>query len=136
MTTARWSLEATRQAPGEGRHVIREFAASADATGWAIGAIALCVTEAITNVVVHAYRNHERPGRVEMEAELDGDWLCVRVRDHGHGLKPWLDSPGLGLGLPLIAQISARSEIVSSDHGGTEIIMRFNVHEQEGDARR
>jgi anti-sigma regulatory factor (Ser/Thr protein kinase) len=136
VTTARWSFDATREAPAEGRHLVREFAASADATGWAVEAIALCVTEAVTNVVVHAYRNHERPGRIEMEAELDGDWLRVRVRDHGHGLKPRLDSPGLGLGLPLIAQISASSEIVSPEHGGTEIIMRFNIHEQEGDGRR
>lgn len=136
MTTARWSFEASRAAPGEGRHAIREFATSADATGRALDAIALCVTEAITNAVVHAYRNHERPGSIEMEAELDGEWLCVRVRDHGHGLKPRLDSPGLGLGLPLIAQISARSEIVSSEHAGTAIIMRFNVQEQEGDGKR
>ena len=136
MTSARWSFEATREAPAEGRRLIRTFAASADATAWALDAIALCITEAITNVVVHAYRNDERPGRVEMEAELDGAWLCVRVRDHGHGLKPRLDSPGLWLGLPLIAQISARSEIVSSEHAGTEVIMRFNVHEQEGDGQQ
>jgi serine/threonine-protein kinase RsbW len=91
----------------------------------------VCVTEAITNAVVHAYRHHDRPGRVDMEAEVDGDSLWVRVRDQGRGLEPRLDSPGLGLGLPLIAQLSASSEIVSPEHGGTEIIMRFDVREQE-----
>ena len=100
MTSARWSFEASREAPGQGRHAIREFAASAEPTAWALSAIALCVTEAMTNVVVHAYRNHVPPGRIELEAELDGDSLCVRVRDHGDGLKPRLYSPGLGLGLP------------------------------------
>ena len=135
MTSARWSLEATREAPTEGRHLVRDFVTSADA-GWELDAIALCVTEAITNVVLHAYRNDARPGRVEIEAELAGAWLCVRVRDHGHGLKPRLDSPGLGLGLPLIAQISTRSEIVSSERGGTEIVMRFVANEQEGEGRR
>jgi serine/threonine-protein kinase RsbW len=84
----------------------------------------------MTNVVVHAYRHDDRPGPVEIEAELDGDSLWVRVRDHGHGLVPRLDSPGLGLGLPLISQMSASSEIVSPEHGGTEIIMRFDVREQ------
>jgi serine/threonine-protein kinase RsbW len=44
---------------------------------------------------------------------------------------PRLDSPGLGLGLPLISQISASSEVVSPQHGGTEITMRFELHEQE-----
>lgn len=85
----------------------------------------------MTNVVVHAYRNDDRPGLVEMEAEHDGDSLLVRIRDHGHGLMPRLDSPGLGMGLPLISQMSASSEIVSPQEGGTEIIMRFELYEQE-----
>ena len=85
----------------------------------------------MTNVVVHAYRHHDRPGRIELEAELDGDSLCVRVRDHGDGLKPRLDSPGLGLGLPLIVQLSARSAITSPKRGGTEITMHFNVRQQD-----
>jgi serine/threonine-protein kinase RsbW len=131
VTTARWSFEATREAPREGRQAIREFAASAEATARALGSIAVCVTEAVTNVVVHAYGHDDRPGRVEMEAELDGDSLSVRVRDHGRGLEPRLDSPGLGLGLPLISQMSASSEVVSPERGGTEIIMRFDLREQE-----
>lgn len=132
MTTARWSFEATAEAPGDGRHAIREFAASAGATARALGSIAVCVSEAMTNVVVHAYRHDDRPGPIEIEAELDGDSLWVRIRDHGHGLVPRLDSPGLGLGLPLISQMSASLEIVSPERGGTEIIMRFDVREKGG----
>jgi len=131
VTTARWSFEATREAPGDGRRAICEFAAGAGATDRALGSVAVCVSEAITNAFVHAYRHDDRPGRVEVEAELDGDSLWVRVRDQGRGLEPRLDSPGLGLGLPLIAQLSASSEIVSPEQGGTEIIMRFDVREQE-----
>jgi serine/threonine-protein kinase RsbW len=131
VTTARWSFEATREAPGDGRQAIRRLAASAGATARALGSISVCVTEALSNVVVHAYRHDDRPGRIEMEAELDGHSLWVRVRDQGHGLVPRLDSPGLGLGLPLISQMSASSEIVSPEHGGTEIIMRFDLGEQE-----
>jgi stage II sporulation protein AB (anti-sigma F factor) len=67
-----------------------------------------------------------------MEAELDGDSLGVRVRDRGHGLRPRRDSPGLGLGLALIVRMSASLEIVSPKRGGTEIVMRFNIHEQGG----
>lgn len=127
-TSARWSFEATPEAPGQGRRAVREFVASAEPTACALGAIAVCVTEALTNVVVHAYRNQERPGRIEMEAELDGDSLYVRVRDHGLGLKPRLDSPGLELGLLLITRMSAHSTIVLPEQGGTEITMRFNLH--------
>ena len=131
VTTARWSFDATAEAPGNARQAIREFAATAGATARALDSITLCVSEAMTNGVVHAYRNDDRPAPVEMEAEHDGQSLWVRVRDHGHGLVPRLDSPGLGLGLPLISQISASSEIVSPQHGGTEITMRFELHEQE-----
>ena len=131
MTAARWKFEANREAPGDARRAISAFAAAAGATDRALDSVAVCISEAITNVVVHAYRHDDRPGRVEVEAELDGDWLWVRVRDQGRGLEPRLDSPGLGLGLPLIAQLSASSEIVSPEQGGTEIIMRFDVREQE-----
>jgi serine/threonine-protein kinase RsbW len=132
VTAARWSFEATTRAPGEGRQAIREFAASARPTDRALNSIAVCVSEAITNAVMHAYRNMASPGRVDLEAELDGDSLTVRVRDQGHGLEPRLDSPGLGLGLPLISQFSAASEVVTPERGGTEVVMRFDLREQGG----
>jgi anti-sigma regulatory factor (Ser/Thr protein kinase) len=130
MTTARWSFEATRVAPGKGRQVIREFALPAEPTEHALGSIAVCVSEAMTNVVVHAYRDMPSPGQIDMEAELDGDSLTVRVSDQGHGLEPRLDSSGLGLGLPLISQFSTASEVASSEDGGTEVVMRFDLREQ------
>jgi anti-sigma regulatory factor (Ser/Thr protein kinase) len=132
VTAARWSFEATRGAPGKGREAIRKFAAAAQATAYALDSIALCVSEAMTNVVVHAYRDMPSQGEIEMEAELVDDSLTVRVSDQGQGLEPRLDSPGLGLGLPLISQFASGSEIVTPEDGGTEIIMRFDLREQEG----
>ena len=129
MTTRSWSFEATRLAPGKGRQVIREFALAGHPTEHALDSIAVCVSEAMTNVVVHAYRDMDSPGGIDLKAELDGDSLTVRVADEGHGLEPRLDSPGLGLGLPLISQFSAASAISSPEDGGTEIIMRFDLHE-------
>ena len=38
--------------------------------------------------------------------------LVVDVRDNGRGMVPRLDSPGLGLGLPLIAQLTDVLEIL------------------------
>jgi serine/threonine-protein kinase RsbW len=130
MTTARWSFEANRSAPGQGRQVIREFALQAQPTAHALDSIAVCVSEAMTNVVVHAYRDMAFPGQIDMEAELEGDSLTVRISDQGHGLEPRIDSPGLGLGLPLIFQFSTASEIASPEQGGTEVIMRFDLREE------
>ena len=110
--------------------MIRDFAQRARPTPHALGSIALCVSEAITNAVMHAYRDVQPPGRIEMKAELEGDSLTVWIQDHGHGLEPRLDSPGLGLGLPLISQFSAGSDVVSPERGGTEVIMRFDLLEQ------
>ena len=89
--------------------------------------IALAVTEATTNVVLHAYRDREEPGTVVVEVERYDDHLCVYVRDHGTGLAPRVDSPGLGLGLGLIAQVADSADVRAPETGGTEVVMRFNV---------
>ena len=54
-------------------------------------------------------------------------YLCLYVRDHGRGVVPNLCSPGLGLGLPLIAGAAASSEVRTTDGGGTEVVMRFDL---------
>ena len=89
--------------------------------------IALAVTEAATNAVLHAYRDRVEPGAVIVEAELDGDHVCLYVRDEGTGLTPRVDSPGLGLGLGLIAQVADSADVRAPESGGTEVVMRFNV---------
>src|SRR3954447_16874934 len=89
--------------------------------------IALAVTEAATNAVLHAYRDREVPGGVMVEAERDGDHVCIYVRDEGSGLAPRVDSPGLGLGLGLIAQVADSADVRAPEAGGTEVVMRFSV---------
>ena len=89
--------------------------------------IALAITEATTNAVLHAYREHDEPGDVTIEAKFGGDHLIFSVRDQGSGLAPRVDSPGLGLGLGLIAQVSDSADVRAPESGGTEVVMRFNV---------
>jgi serine/threonine-protein kinase RsbW len=89
--------------------------------------IALAITEATTNVVLHAYRDRGAPGTLTVTAEAFGDHVRVVVRDQGSGLAPRVDSPGLGLGLGLIAQVADAADIHAPEAGGTEVIMRFNV---------
>jgi anti-sigma regulatory factor (Ser/Thr protein kinase) len=89
--------------------------------------IALAVTEATTNVVLHAYRDRDEPGSVTIEARSNGDHLDLLVRDEGTGLTPRVDSPGLGLGLGLIAQVADSADVRAPESGGTEVLMRFNV---------
>jgi MFS family permease len=63
----------------------------------------MAVTEACTNVVVHAY--DEDAGMLEVEMLADENGLTIVVRDHGAGIQPRparSEPPALGLGLPLI----------------------------------
>ena len=88
-------------------------------------AIGLAVTEACSNVVVHAYREHTSPGEMTVSIEQSNDGLRVYVADDGVGIVPRLDSPGLGLGIPLISQLTDGFELRSRPEGGTELCMRF-----------
>jgi serine/threonine-protein kinase RsbW len=90
--------------------------------------IALAITEATTNVVLHAYRDRERPGTVAIKAERYDDHVCFYVLDEGTGLAPRVDSPGLGLGLGLIAQVADSADVRTPETGGTEVVMRFNLN--------
>ncbi len=72
--------------------------------------VALAVSEAVTNAIVHAYVD-ERAGTIEVTAQRHpDDGVVITVSDDGHGVKPRTDSPGLGLGLALIASVA--------EHGG------------------
>src|SRR5205814_1061351 len=79
------------------------------------------VSEAATNAVVHAYADQPEGGTVAVEAGIDDDVLWVKVCDQGRGMRPRPDSPGLGLGLPLIAQMTTDFEVHEGDAGGTEV---------------
>jgi serine/threonine-protein kinase RsbW len=86
--------------------------------------IRLAVTEACTNVVVHAYPDGEE-GPMEVTATLWMDELRVVVRDEGRGIGPRPDSPGLGLGLPLIASLTESVELGRDEEERTEVRMTF-----------
>jgi serine/threonine-protein kinase RsbW len=89
-------------------------------------AIALAVTEAVTNAVVHAYVDAPEPGEVEVVVQRVGD-DCVEILvcDEGRGMRPRTDSPGLGLGLPLVATLAERFEVQARADGGTRVRMAF-----------
>jgi anti-sigma regulatory factor (Ser/Thr protein kinase) len=105
----------------------REVAAFAQRAGMdedGVGSVRLAVSEAATNAVVHAYRDDDE-GELEVRAFVDASELVVIVGDTGLGLAPRVDSPGLGLGMPLMASVTTRFQVVSDGRTGTEIHMAF-----------
>jgi anti-sigma regulatory factor (Ser/Thr protein kinase) len=109
----------------EARAAVSEFAEAAGATSDALAAVSLAVSEAVTNAVLHAYLDRDEPGSVEVRARREAETVVVEVADEGRGMLPRTDSPGLGLGLPLIAQMTESLEVHDRDGGGTEIRMAF-----------
>jgi serine/threonine-protein kinase RsbW len=95
--------------------------------------IRLAVTEACANVVVHAYPEGSE-GPMEIHASMDDDGLTVTVRDWGRGIRPRPDSPGLGLGLSLIAALAESVQLGHDRAEHTEVRMTFALSEQPGEA--
>jgi signal transduction histidine kinase len=67
------------------------------------------------------------PGDILLEMSADAGGLCIAVLDDGLGISPRPDSPGLGLGMPLIANLAENLEVRTRPEGGTEVRMRFPV---------
>jgi len=109
------------------RRAVSDFALRSGAGRTTLIRIELAVSEAATNVVLHAYRPPGRAGDIHVTAALVDGALEVRVRDDGGGMAPRSDSPGMGLGLGLMAGESDRFAIHDADGGGTEVILRFQL---------
>ena len=130
--TAEPDVRLTMSAKPEGVAVVRQaLAGMADALDFDAAVLAdmkMAVSEACTNVVVHAYENSDGILEVDMLASESG--LTILVRDHGGGIQPRAqrsrEVPALGLGLPLIAALSDAFELRGSAGWGTEVRMTFH----------
>jgi len=110
------------------REAVVRFAAASGASQRSREQIALAVSEALSNCVIHAYAGRDQPGQVTVEAWARDGSLIVLVSDEGCGMVPRLDSPGLGIGLPLIAQMSDQLDVEARDgQPGVRLRMTFAI---------
>lgn len=122
------SWPASPEHVGAARRVVSAAARRAGAQAEILDAVRLAVTEAVSNVVVHGYRDAPN-GTVTVAVEWDACELRVKVRDEGRGMQPRADSPGAGLGLPLIANLTETFSVTAPPGGGTEVSMTFPLRE-------
>jgi anti-sigma regulatory factor (Ser/Thr protein kinase) len=109
------------------RHALGALGETLDIDSETLSDVKLAITEACTNVVVHAY-DGDGEGPMEVAASIQpGDVLTVVVRDNGRGIAPRADTPGLGLGLPLIATLSESVELTRNPDDQTEVRMTFRL---------
>jgi serine/threonine-protein kinase RsbW len=111
----------------EVRRAVIDHATTLGATPASLAAMELAVSEAVTNAVQHAYARVPEPGPVKITATPADGALLVIVADDGTGMRPRPDSPGLGLGLPLISQMTESFEVHEAPRGGTVLSMRFDL---------
>jgi serine/threonine-protein kinase RsbW len=114
------------------RHAIGGFADVVEMPDQTLADVKLAVTEACTNVVVHAYPNADGP--MGLRASVEEGILRVVVIDEGRGILPRADSPGLGLGLPLIATLAESLELGTGTNEETEVRMSFRLDAASGEA--
>jgi anti-sigma regulatory factor (Ser/Thr protein kinase) len=104
------------------RHAISGFA---EANGADSGAVAVAVSEAVTNAVIHAFSD-PNPGKIAVEARLNRmHHMDVVVSDDGSGITPNPNSPGIGFGLAMVASLADEMVIEKTPAGGTRVRMRF-----------
>jgi serine/threonine-protein kinase RsbW len=123
--SAAWVLDATPAAVPELRRCAAEFVSMASGSQEVTQAVALAVSETVTNAVVHAYDGPER-GQVRVSCQLDGERVVVEVVDEGTGM--WLrhDSPGIGHGLAMVGAVAHSLSIAPGPGGrGTAVTMAF-----------
>ncbi len=106
------------------RHVLGGLGEAYEVPEEKLSDIRLAVTEACANVVVHAYPDGQA-GPMEVVATMADETLTVLVRDWGCGIRPRPDSPGLGLGLSLIAALAESVQLGHGEEQRTEVQMTF-----------
>jgi anti-sigma regulatory factor (Ser/Thr protein kinase) len=112
---------------GEMRRRAAAFASAVGASEELAQAVALAVSETVTNVVIHAYVGRE-PGRVSVRCRGDGDQLVVEVLDEGGGVAARDDSPGVGHGLSVVGALAQTLDVDSMCDGqGTIVTMSFGA---------
>ena len=115
------------------RSVAGAFASQLDPTLDEISDIKTAVSEAVTNCIIHAYR--EKPGEVALEMELnEGRVVRVSVEDKGVGIldveqarQPFFTTVGgeerSGMGFTVMETFMDEVKVISKPGYGTIVIM-------------
>ena len=138
MPSTSWTVPARALDVSQIRHLVVDFAYANGVAEPRLSDVRLAVSEALTNAVVHAFRGLGESGTVSVAVAVrEHEWIDVRVTDDGSGMAPRDDSPGLGLGLPLIRHLADQFDHRTPPDGvGTELWMRFTLTDPRPERRR
>lgn len=114
------------------RNVVAAFALELNPTLSELADVKTAVSEAVTNAVVHAYR--EREGWIEIDCKTEGDTLHITVSDSGKGIKDVAEAlapffttlPGeerSGMGFTIMQTFMSTLSVTSEEGKGTIVRM-------------
>ena len=120
--------QATAEAVGPLRRWVEELCVAGDVPPRRCADVALAVSEALSNVVMHAYVDRREPGAMRLTTQMADHRLLVDVEDDGVGFRPRTDSPGGGMGLALMAVLSEDLKLAAGQGGcGAHVTMAFDL---------
>ncbi|MBA3401855.1 MAG: ATP-binding protein [Actinobacteria bacterium] len=124
-TRLEFSLPAVPASVRKARVSVAETVTELGASERVVDDVRLCVSEAVSNVVRHAYGNGW--GDVDVVVEREEGALNVVVRDFGQGIGPKSSrrKTNGGYGLKIIEKVAERLHITSARADGTEVRMVF-----------
>src|SRR5215470_15414740 len=120
---ARLTAPARADEVGRMRRAASAAAAAHGLGGRALEHLELAVSEALTNVVLHAYE--DAPGPMSVEVESDAETIRVTVTDDGGGIAAHAGHRGAGMGLGILASVADFCEIRSRRGSGVEVVLGF-----------
>gem|GEM_PF-1138506 len=118
------SFTADRRAPRNARVVLRRLAVRAMAHR--LLDVLLCVGEAVSNAVRHAYPPGVT-GQITVKAWTHESGLAILVQDHGQGFDTSSAESRDGVGLRVMRRLADALSIVSRPGGGTAVLMVFRT---------
>ena len=118
------------------RIAVSAFLAPLNPTINELADIKTAVSEAVTNAIVHGYR--DTSGFIEMKINVDGDWVRVEVIDDGTGIEdvekarqPFYTTCGdgtrSGMGFMVMESFMDELYVASAPDEGTRVVMRKRI---------
>lgn len=122
------------------RSVVSSFATQLDPTVEEISDIKTAVSEAVTNCIVHAYK--DTIGKIYISCEINNSTLTVKIRDKGVGIEnisramePLYTTAGderAGLGFAVMQSFTDGVKVSSKLGKGTTVTLKKNISVRYG----
>ena len=118
------------------RIAVSAFLAPLNPTINELADIKTAVSEAVTNAIVHGYR--DTAGIIEMKINVDGEWVRIEIIDDGTGIEdvekarqPFYTTCGdgtrSGMGFMVMESFMDELYVASAPDEGTRVVMRNRI---------